>query len=676
MHPRLLLLVALLTGTALAQSSHTLPNGLAATEGSFANAFPWNRFTGQPLRTQILYDSTNFTNAGIVTPITISRLRWRANASTATWTGGLHTSGTVRLSTAAVDQATPSTTFAANHGNDLATVYSGPVQFLAGSGTGTGIPGPTIVDLPITPFVYDPGAGDLVIDCDLPANVSSGAGTLHDVQITGSLTSVVYNTTVAGAATGTIGLDQGVVVTLDHAPATGLYPRFTAATRSIALGGTVQFTDRSFTSDPGGILARAWDLDSDGVTDSTATNPSFPYTADGNYTVSLRVTDAQHGSQTLTLTNHVTVGAVAASFSPQVLPGNLVGFTDTSAGQPTSWQWDFQDDGTVDSTIQNAAFVYPAAGLYTVRLTVADAFSTDTVRLDVAVGMIPVPPFGSTFTSATLTRGLWFQAPIRFSIVSLRVPDESNHGQQNVAVYRMAAAPPAFPASASGGLEFFSRGQPSGTALPCVLSFDAGEYVGVLGACGNATTMRTSYADAPGPFASSVLGVPMTLTRLITQTNLYNANGLGPWSSDPTDLLGRVLMTVTGCVAIPYGTGTASGAGPAAPVMKCTALPFVGQPATLSVTQQDAGALGFVAAGFGRANQPTPFGTVLVNNPQFTAPLNGGAPMGAGTFTYSLVVPNNPALAGFGPINWQNVNLIPATGTFSMSNASEWFLSN
>ena len=115
---------------------------------------------------------------------------------------------------------------------------------------------------------------------------------------------------------------------------------------------------------------------------------------------------------------------------------------------------------------------------------------------------------------------------------------------------------------------------------------------------------------------------------------------------------------------------------PAAPVMKCTALPFVGQPATLSVTQQDAGALGFVAAGFGRANQPTPFGTVLVNNPQFTAPLNGGAPMGAGTFTYSLVVPNNPALAGFGPINWQNVNLIPATGTFSMSNANEWILSN
>jgi len=110
--------------------------------------------------------------------------------------------------------------------------------------------------------------------------------------------------------------------------------------------------------------------------------------------------------------------------------------------------------------------------------------------------------------------------------------------------------------------------------------------------------------------------------------------------------------------------------------MKCTALPFVGQTATLVIDQQDSNVLGFVAAGFGRANQPTPFGTVLVNNPIFTAPLNGGAPIGPGTQTYNLAVPNNPALTGVGPINWQNVNLIPATGTFSMSNANEWILSN
>jgi len=676
MQLRSLLAVALVASSALAQLSHTIPNGYATAEGNSNNAFPWNRFTNTALRTQLLYDSTNFTNAGITYPIVISRLQWRANAGTTTWAGGVLANCTVQMSTAAVDQNTPSATFASNHGPNLATVYSGPVNFIAGTGAGTGIPGPTVVDLTITPFVYDPNTGDLVIDCDIPVGAGSGTGTQLDVQTTASLSSRVYNSTVAGSPTGTINTSHGVVVTLDYTPAAGLYPGFTASGRDVAVGSTVQFTDQSFTSDPAGILVRNWDLNGDGVTDSSATNPSFIYGTEGRYNVSLQCIDALHGPVTVTRTNYLTVGAVDASFTAQVQTGNLVIFTDTSAGQPTSWQWDFQNDGVVDSTSQNAAFVYPSTGSYAVRLTVADAFSTDTVVINVGVGIIPVPNFGSTFTSATTTRGLWFQSPTKFSIVSLSVPDESNHGLQNVAVYRMAAAPPAFSASSSGGLEFFSAGQPSNAPIPCAISFDAGEFVGVLGACGDGTTMRSSYATPAGTYATTVLGAPTTLTRFLTQTNIVSTGGNAPYSTEVAGALGRVFMGVTSCVGIPYGTGTPSGAGPAAPVMKCTALPFVGQTATLVIDQQDSNVLGFVAAGFGRANQPTPFGTVLVNNPIFTAPLNGGAPIGPGTQTYNLAVPNNPALTGVGPINWQNVNLIPATGTFSMSNANEWILSN
>lgn len=669
-----MLAVAALATTAAAQLQHTIPNGTAAVEGNSSNAFPWNRFTNTALRTQLLYDSTNFTNAGITYPIRITRLQWRANATTATWAGGTLANCTVDMSTAAVDHASPSTTFASNHGPNLANVFNGPLTFIPGTGAGTTVPGPTVVDLTITPFVYDPNTGDLLIDCNVPVAAGSGTGTQLDVQTTGSFASRVYDSTNAGI--GTIGLNHGVVVTLDYAPAAGLYPGFTATPRSVPVGSTVQFTDQSFTSDPAGIVARNWDLNGDGTTDSTALNPTYQYNTEGNYNVSLQCIDGLHGPVTLARPNYIAVGAVDASFTSQVQPGNLVIFTDTSTGQPTSWQWDFQNDGVVDSTSQNAAFVYPAPGAYQVRLTVADAFSTDSVVVNLGVGIIPVPNFGSTFTSATTTRGLWFQSPTKFSIISLSVPDETNHGLQNVAVYRMASAPPAFSASASGGLEFFSAGQPSGTPIPCVVSFDAGEFVGVLGACGDATTMRSSYATPAGPYASSVLGVATTLTRFLTQTNIVNTGGNGAYSTEVAGALARVFMGVTSCVGIPYGTGTASGAGPAAPIMKCTTLPFVGQTATLVVDQRDSNALGFVAAGFGRANVPTPFGTVLVNNPTFTVPLNGGAPMGPGTYTYTLAVPNNPALAGVGPINWQNVNLIPATGAFSMSNANEWILAN
>jgi PKD repeat protein len=47
-----------------------------------------------------------------------------------------------------------------------------------------------------------------------------------------------------------------------------------------------------------------------------------------------------------------------------------VSFTDLSTNSPTSWEWDFNNDGTVDSTEQNPTYTYEAEGAYTVSLTV------------------------------------------------------------------------------------------------------------------------------------------------------------------------------------------------------------------------------------------------------------------------------------------------------------------
>ncbi len=49
-----------------------------------------------------------------------------------------------------------------------------------------------------------------------------------------------------------------------------------------------------------------------------------------------------------------------------------VSFTDTSLGSPTEWRWDFDSDGTVDSTDRNPAFTYETPGTYSVSLTVAN----------------------------------------------------------------------------------------------------------------------------------------------------------------------------------------------------------------------------------------------------------------------------------------------------------------
>lgn len=461
--------------------------------------------------------------------------------------------------------------------------------------------------------------------------------------------------------------------TICYNPASGLFPNFTATPEAGPLGTVHQFTDTTFTSDPGGVLAWAWDFDNNGTIDSNLQNPTHVYPGEGRFTVTLTATDAMHGSQSITRTDLIAVDLVSASFTASPAGGNSMQFTDTSTGSPTSWAWDFENDGTVDSNAQNPLHTYASAGQYTCRLTVTDAVSNDTTTENIGVGIIPVPGFGSTFSSATLTRGFWFQSPVRFSVVSMSVPDESAHGLQNVALYRLAGAPPPFPGTASGGLEFFQAGTPSGSPIPCAVSFDAGEFVGVIGACGDATTMRSSYGTPAGPFASSVLGQPTTLTRFLTQTNIVTAMGTGAYSEEVAGAVGRVILGVSGCTSLPYGTGSPSGVGPPAPVLTTTSLPFVGSTAVLTVDNQDANAIGFLVVGFGRANTPTPFGTLLVSNIGATLLMNGGAPLNIGPNNHSFPVPNSPIFIGFGPVNWQNGNLL-LTGQVATSNGQEWFL--
>jgi PKD repeat protein len=55
-----------------------------------------------------------------------------------------------------------------------------------------------------------------------------------------------------------------------------------------------------------------------------------------------------------------------------------VQFTDTSTSGPNAWAWDFQNDGTVDSTARNPRFTYTSAGTYSVKLTASNSGGSDT----------------------------------------------------------------------------------------------------------------------------------------------------------------------------------------------------------------------------------------------------------------------------------------------------------
>ncbi|MBV6419072.1 MAG: hypothetical protein DAHOPDDO_00282 [Ignavibacteriaceae bacterium] len=71
-------------------------------------------------------------------------------------------------------------------------------------------------------------------------------------------------------------------------------------------------------------------------------------------------------------------GPISADFTADVTNGQApltVQFTDLSISQPNpivSWEWDFDNNGTVDATTQNPSWTYTNFGYYTVKLTVSD----------------------------------------------------------------------------------------------------------------------------------------------------------------------------------------------------------------------------------------------------------------------------------------------------------------
>jgi hypothetical protein len=165
-------------------------------------------------------------------------VRWRGNdaATTTSWTGGTYNQATLALATAAVDYLSTSTAWASNVSPDYTVVHSGSVTVTPGSGNGVGVPGPMVVDIPCSPpFLYDPNAGDLVVDTDFLAGTFVG-GSLPalDVTTVNPLASRVYSSSLYPNANG---VDANAdVIEIVYSPVTG----GTVATNSVLGAGCVR----------------------------------------------------------------------------------------------------------------------------------------------------------------------------------------------------------------------------------------------------------------------------------------------------------------------------------------------------------------------------------------------------------------------------------------------------
>jgi len=167
----------------------------------------------------------------------------------------------------------------------------------------------------------------------------------------------------------------------------------------------VNFNGGNSNDSDGQITAFAWDFDGNGTTDSTSVNPSFTYQTPGSFTARLTVTDDDGARDTASIV--ITVNSAPQTNNPpnavitaSTTSGNAplqVNFTGSSSndsdGQVTGYAWDFDGNGSTDSTATNPSFTYQTAGNFTARLTVTDNDgATDTASVVISVDQTTPPP--------------------------------------------------------------------------------------------------------------------------------------------------------------------------------------------------------------------------------------------------------------------------------------------
>ncbi|KPK85053.1 MAG: hypothetical protein AMS27_08435 [Bacteroides sp. SM23_62_1] len=176
----------------------------------------------------------------------------------------------------------------------------------------------------------------------------------------------------------------------------------------------IQFMTGNDWLDQAGNYAYLWNF-GDGAT-STAKNPSHAYERNGDYIITLKVTN---GCGTSTNMSQVWIQDAVATCNAKfdfIESGDTVTFTDLSWGEPTSWFWDFGDGFT--STQQNPIHIYSRDGVYFVCLSIFDEST------DCASQICREVPVGSVGCRAD------FRFTVNEALNSVRFTDVSTNAQE------------------------------------------------------------------------------------------------------------------------------------------------------------------------------------------------------------------------------------------------------
>jgi hypothetical protein len=186
-----------------------VPNALASAEGDFASNFLTDDARATSIRYQQVFAASQFSGAGFITEIA-----FRPDALLGSSFSATLSNARIALSTTSRIPDGLSASFADNIGIDESVVFSGDLTLSSANSPGPG--GTRAFDILIslsTPFAYDPGLGNLLLDFQRDASPLSAQFDAH--ALAGDSISRVFGDRASSTA---FGVDTG-----------GLVARFTVA---------------------------------------------------------------------------------------------------------------------------------------------------------------------------------------------------------------------------------------------------------------------------------------------------------------------------------------------------------------------------------------------------------------------------------------------------------------
>ena len=191
---------------------------------------------------------------------------------------------------------------------------------------------------------------------------------------------------------------------------------------------SIEFTDES----RGPVVLWNWDFDGDDVWDVSGythheKNPEWEYTSEGTYQVTLEVWGTGGLSNRLTKTVQVKdVWSPVAVSTPDYYGGkdNEVYFDGRFSydvdGTITAYSWDFNGDGTIDTTQPYYTYTYPDQnGQYTATLKVTDnEGATNTLEIPVKIDKTQSPETQAIVGAIQLDETIWFNNKVKVEIIT------------------------------------------------------------------------------------------------------------------------------------------------------------------------------------------------------------------------------------------------------------------